>query len=35
MPADLHGRTFELEPRGEIELKGKGPTKAFFLMGRR
>ncbi len=26
---------FELEPRGEIELKGKGATKTFFLIGRR
>jgi class 3 adenylate cyclase len=29
------GDTFELEPRGEIELKGKGATKTFFLIGRR
>jgi adenylate cyclase len=29
------GAAFELEPRGEIELKGKGATKTFFLVGRR
>jgi adenylate cyclase len=29
------GDTFELEPRGEIELKGKGATKTFFLIGGR
>ena len=29
------GDAFELEPRGEVELKGKGPTKTFFLFGRR
>jgi len=29
------GDAFELEPRGEIDLKGKGPTKAFFLVARR
>jgi adenylate cyclase len=28
------GDAFALEPRGEIELKGKGSTKAFFLLGR-
>ncbi|MEA2546029.1 MAG: hypothetical protein QOI09_1302 [Chloroflexota bacterium] len=28
------GDTFEFEPRGEIELKGKGATKTFFLLGR-
>jgi class 3 adenylate cyclase len=26
---------FELEPRGAIELKGKGSTEAWFLQGRR
>jgi class 3 adenylate cyclase len=26
---------FELEPRGTIELKGKGSTEAFYLVGRR
>ncbi len=26
---------FELEPRGTIELKGKGSTEAWFLQGRR
>lgn len=29
------GNTFELESRGEVDLKGKGPTKTFFLIGRR
>ncbi|HEV2006857.1 MAG TPA: adenylate/guanylate cyclase domain-containing protein [Candidatus Limnocylindrales bacterium] len=29
------GDDFELEPRGEIDLKGKGATKTFFLVGRR
>jgi adenylate cyclase len=29
------GDAFEVEPRGEIELKGKGATKTFFLIGRR
>ncbi|MFI5262831.1 MAG: adenylate/guanylate cyclase domain-containing protein [Candidatus Limnocylindrales bacterium] len=28
------GPAFELEPRGEVELKGKGFTRAFFLLGR-
>ena len=26
---------FELEPRGAIELKGKGSTEVYFLLGRR
>jgi adenylate cyclase len=26
---------YELEPRGEVDLKGKGPTKTYFLIGRR
>jgi adenylate cyclase len=26
---------FEIEPRGTIELKGKGSTEAYFLLGRR
>jgi class 3 adenylate cyclase len=26
---------FELEPRGPIELKGKGSTEVYFLLGRR
>jgi class 3 adenylate cyclase len=25
---------YRFEPRGEIELKGKGPTAAYFLLGR-
>jgi adenylate cyclase len=29
------GDAFELEPRGEIELKGKGSTEAFILLSRR
>jgi len=29
------GDAFELEPRGEVELKGKGATPAYFLRGRR
>lgn len=29
------GDAFELEPRGTIELKGKGSTDAWFLLGRR
>jgi class 3 adenylate cyclase len=29
------GESFELEGRGSIELKGKGSTEAFFLLGRR
>jgi adenylate cyclase len=28
------GNDFELESRGEIDLKGKGPTKTFLLIGR-
>ncbi len=28
------GDAFELEPRGAIELKGKGSTQAHFLLGR-
>jgi len=27
--------TFELEPRGDVELKGKGSTEVFVLLGRR
>jgi adenylate cyclase len=29
------GDAYELEPRGETDLKGKGPTKTYFLIGRR
>ena len=29
------GDAFELEPRGAIELKGKGSTEAYYLLGRR
>jgi adenylate cyclase len=29
------GDAFELEPRGSIELKGKGSTEVFYLVGRR
>ena len=29
------GRRYELEPRGAIELKGKGSTETFLLVGRR
>jgi adenylate cyclase len=29
------GDAFELEPRGAIELKGKGSTEAYLLVGRR
>ena len=29
------GDAFELEPRGAIELKGKGSTETFLLVGRR
>jgi adenylate cyclase len=31
---DALGDAFELEPRGTIELKGKGSTDAWFLLGR-
>ena len=33
--ADALRASFELEPRGTVELKGKGATDAFFLVGRR
>jgi hypothetical protein len=29
------GDAFELEPRGTIELKGKGSTEGYFLIGRK
>jgi len=29
------GDDFELEPRGVVDLKGKGPTQTYFLLGRR
>ena len=28
-------REFDFEPRGSIEIKGKGPTRTFFLVGRK
>jgi adenylate cyclase len=33
--AEALGDAFELEPRGAIELKGKGSMQAYFLLGRR
>jgi adenylate cyclase len=33
--ADALRADFALEPRGEIELKGKGPTATWFVVGRR
>jgi adenylate cyclase len=33
--ADGLGDAFELEPRGTLELKGKGPTETYFLVGPR
>ncbi len=33
--ASALGNRFELAPRGEVQLKGKGPTSAYFLVGRR
>ena len=33
--ATVLGDAFELEPRGVVELKGKGATNTFFLIGRR
>ena len=33
--ADALGGDFDLAPRGPIELKGKGPTEAYLLLGRR
>ena len=33
--ASALGEAFELEPRGEIELKGKGSTPTYLLAGRR
>ncbi len=32
---DALGGDFELAPRGPVELKGKGPTEAYLLLGRR
>ena len=33
--AERLGGSFELEPRGLIDVKGKGPTPTCFLVGRR
>ena len=33
--ADALRTSFDLEPRGAVELKGKGSTEAYFLVGRR
>ena len=33
--ADALRASFDLEPRGAVELKGKGSTEAYFLVGRR
>jgi hypothetical protein len=27
------GHLFQFEPRGEIEVKGKGPMRTYFLVG--
>ena len=32
--ADALGKDFDLTPRGPIQLKGKGPTEAYLLLGR-
>jgi class 3 adenylate cyclase len=32
--ARVLGRAYELEPRGAVELKGKGSTETFLLLGR-
>ena len=32
--ADRIGRSFELEARGSIDVKGKGPTPTWFVLGR-
>jgi adenylate cyclase len=29
------GDAFELEPRGEVELKGKGPAETYYLLSRK
>jgi len=33
--AAVLGDDFDLEPRGTVELKGKGSTETFLLLGRR
>jgi adenylate cyclase len=32
--ADALGSAFVVEPRGTVELKGKGDTETFYLRGR-
>jgi class 3 adenylate cyclase len=32
---DLVGHAFEFEPRGTIDVKGKGPMQVWLLLGRR
>ena len=33
--AEALGDAFDLEPRGAIDLKGKGSTEIYLLIGRR
>ena len=30
---DLIADSFRIEPRGEVEVKGKGPMMTYFLVG--